>query len=161
MHAVPRPFQQQVTEALDAYFVLGDALSHDNLDAARKALPTFQSALVAVDSSLLEGQARVDWMQVLERIQAGWNDMEAATDIQSARAGFEHLSDGLITAADLFGLAGDNPVYLYHCPMALDGQGADWLQNERGTENPYYGSQMFSCGSELRVIRPHAEGHHD
>ena len=32
-------------------------------------------------------------------------------------------------------------------------------QNKQGTENPYYGSMMFSCGEETRAIEvPGAQG---
>ncbi|HIL70665.1 MAG TPA: DUF3347 domain-containing protein [Verrucomicrobia bacterium] len=46
-----------------------------------------------------------------------------------------------------FGSSGDLPLLVYHCPMAFGGQGGDWIQSREGTENPYYGSAMFSCGS--------------
>lgn len=41
------------------------------------------------------------------------------------------------------------PLYLQHCPMAFDGQGADWLSLKKEIQNPYYGKghKMFSCGS--------------
>jgi Cu(I)/Ag(I) efflux system membrane fusion protein len=31
--------------------------------------------------------------------------------------------------------------------MAFGGKGGDWLQSHEGTENPYYGSKMFTCGA--------------
>ena len=34
----------------------------------------------------------------------------------------------------------------------MDGTGADWLQSREGTENPYYGSQMFRCGSQTESL---------
>ncbi|SHJ09903.1 membrane fusion protein, Cu(I)/Ag(I) efflux system [Rubritalea squalenifaciens DSM 18772] len=40
----------------------------------------------------------------------------------------------------------ETPVYLVHCPMAMNDKGADWLQINQEVENPYFGSEMFSCG---------------
>ena len=45
---------------------------------------------------------------------------------------------------------GDAPVYLDHCPM-YEG-GADWLSRDKAIRNPYYGSQMLTCGSVKETI---------
>jgi Cu(I)/Ag(I) efflux system membrane fusion protein len=39
-----------------------------------------------------------------------------------------------------------------HCPMALDNQGADWLQKDPELRNPYFGSMMLRCGSTQNVF---------
>ena len=94
------------------------------------------------------------WMKHLKTVQDGLNGVEDGADIKPARGAFEHVSNGLIAAADAFGIGGQSPVYVYHCPMAFGGKGADWLQNKQGTENPYYGSMMFACGEEVGAIDP-------
>jgi hypothetical protein len=38
--------------------------------------------------------------------------------------------------------------------MANDNKGAYWLQNKKGTENPYFGSSMFNCGSQVEIVSP-------
>ena len=38
-----------------------------------------------------------------------------------------------------------------HCPMAFDGDGADWVQLEGAVANPYFGAEMLRCGSVTRV----------
>lgn len=43
-------------------------------------------------------------------------------------------------------------LYKQHCPMALNGKGADWLSNESTIENPYYGDKMMNCGSVTATI---------
>ena len=44
-------------------------------------------------------------------------------------------------------------VYYQFCPMANDGKGANWLSKESGVKNPYYGSQMLSCGKTVETIK--------
>ena len=44
-------------------------------------------------------------------------------------------------------------VYYQHCPMADDGKGANWLSKESAIKNPYYGSQMLSCGKTVETIK--------
>jgi Cu(I)/Ag(I) efflux system membrane fusion protein len=36
--------------------------------------------------------------------------------------------------------------------MAFNNRGADWLQNQTGVENPYFGSAMFRCGDQVEII---------
>ena len=44
-------------------------------------------------------------------------------------------------------------IYYQFCPMANDGKGANWLSKESAIKNPYYGSQMLSCGSTVETIK--------
>ena len=44
-------------------------------------------------------------------------------------------------------------VYYQHCPMYNNGKGANWLSKESAIKNPYYGSQMLTCGSTVETIK--------
>ena len=46
------------------------------------------------------------------------------------------------------------PIRRFHCPMAFDNRGADWLQNTPETANPYFGKAMPRCGEQVEVIQP-------
>ncbi len=39
----------------------------------------------------------------------------------------------------------ENNVVHYYCPM-VPGGGGDWLQSEGELRNPYWGSEMLTCG---------------
>jgi Cu(I)/Ag(I) efflux system membrane fusion protein len=46
--------------------------------------------------------------------------------------------------------------------MAFDSRGANWIQNQEGVKNPYFGSSMLECGSltaELGASKEQHEGH--
>ena len=45
------------------------------------------------------------------------------------------------------------PVYYNNCPMFNDGKGANWLSKESAVKNPYYGSQMMTCGKTVETIK--------
>jgi Cu(I)/Ag(I) efflux system membrane fusion protein len=36
--------------------------------------------------------------------------------------------------------------------MAFDNKGADWLQTDEDTRNPYFGASMLKCGKVIEVI---------
>jgi hypothetical protein len=37
--------------------------------------------------------------------------------------------------------------------MANYGKGANWLSKENAVKNPYYGSQMLTCGKVVETIK--------
>lgn len=41
-------------------------------------------------------------------------------------------------------------LYLHHCPMANENEGAYWLSKAEEIRNPYYGAQMLRCGSTIK-----------
>ncbi len=75
-----------------------------------------------------------------------------ATDLKSARNGFGDLSDSLIAYVQAV-RAKRNPPYQFFCSMVKK----SWLQPDKETRNPYYGSSMPTCG-ELVQADPSA-GH--
>jgi Cu(I)/Ag(I) efflux system membrane fusion protein len=59
----------------------------------------------------------------------------------------------MLEAIEKFGMEGQGPVYRFHCPMARNNQGADWLQRDKALENPYYGKTMRHCGSLVDSVK--------
>lgn len=59
---------------------------------------------------------------------------------------FQKLSNAIIAAAQADPDAFPTPLFLMHCPMADDDDGADWLQNAQPLQNPYFGASMLQCG---------------
>ncbi len=143
--AVPEAFRAQLSKVFDAYFRIHAGLSGDALDDARAASKQAATALADVDMSLLEGPAHNAWMKELTGISRSVAGITAAGDIKQARFSFALLSESMIAVARRFG-PGPKPVYRLQCPMAFDNRGADWLQDQRQTANPYFGSAMFRCG---------------
>ena len=52
----------------------------------------------------------------------------------------------------------EETVRLFHCPMAHDSQGADWLQLAVETANPYFGAAMLRCGSQTDSLTAAGQG---
>jgi len=111
-----------------------------------------QTDLKYIDMKLLKGEEHDRWMNDVPEIRQFATGISEAGDIAHARAAFKRLSDKMILLAKRFGSSGKQPVLVYHCPMAFDNRGADWLQNKEGTENPYFGNTMFRCGSQKQNL---------
>ena len=69
--------------------------------------------------------------------------VEAAGELKEAREAFGTLSDAVIAAAKADKWQGLGEVKVAFCPMA----NKSWLQKGDTIRNPYYGSQMLTCGS--------------
>jgi Cu(I)/Ag(I) efflux system membrane fusion protein len=145
--AVPAGFRSGVDALLGHYYAVGKALSHDDAKAAREAAGRLADSVGKVDSSGLPADAADAWERIAAALSGRAKSLAAASDIAAARDEFFHVSRRMIETVRRFGATGEVPAMVFHCPMARENAGADWLQPAGGTENPYYGSMMFKCGS--------------
>jgi len=148
----PQAFRKQLGAAWGSYRAIHAALVDDDADAAARAAKEMADALGKVDMALLDGTAHAAWMRVVPGINKALADAQAAEDLAGIRRAFEPLSVGFAEAVKLFGVDPASPVYKLLCPMAFDGEGGEWLQDDRETRNPYYGSQMPKCGDVIETI---------
>lgn len=72
-------------------------------------------------------------------------------DLKKQRQQFAQLSEELYQVVKNNDLT-DKELYLQHCPMAIGGEGADWLSYEKQVRNPYMGQRMPGCGSVKEVV---------
>ena len=129
--------------ALRAYFTIQQALAAD-----AKPDPL---AVRSLDRSL--GQL-VQSNDVPDQVQfhlqtARRNVMRLDGSLEQARGGFRPLSHALLRAANL-ARGPESAEKLVHmfCPM-VPGGGGDWLQPGGDLVNPYWGSEMLSCGETV------------
>jgi len=148
----PAAFRTQLGKVADAYLSLQRAFAGD--EDSQAMAQQIVAALAAVDMGALEGAAHAAWMMLLPDLRAAAEATAAAADLDARRPLLSSLTDALVRALQTFGYerAGDE-LGVFHCPMALDGEGADWIQGGDETANPYYGSAMLRCGSRTLILR--------
>jgi Cu(I)/Ag(I) efflux system membrane fusion protein len=152
MLEVPAAFREQVWGVVVKYLSLHQALAGDDKDGAIKAAPSAIQALEQVDMSLLGGKPHELWMQRSDAINKALSGIKDAGQIEAARQGFEQLSNEMIAVVKRFGIPENRSLYRIHCPMAFNNKGADWLQSNADTLNPYFGASMLKCGQAAEVI---------
>jgi Cu(I)/Ag(I) efflux system membrane fusion protein len=159
---VPAAFHEQLRTVLDGYLALQAALVGDDDAAAAAAAGRTAEALAAVDMSLLGGAAHVVWMEDMTALRDALQAVRTAAGIAGRRDAFVPLSDRLWATLRRFGYQDERTIRLFHCPMANENRGADWIQISETTANPYYGASMLLCGSQTdSLAAPHttdAEG---
>jgi membrane fusion protein, copper/silver efflux system len=149
-------FRVQLAKVFEGYFSVQQALANDDLEAAKKAAQTTLTALKAVDMKLVTGDNHVLWMKNSAELVKILSLIAQDKDIKILRESFYQLSQQAIALTKHFGALESKPYYMLHCPMAFDNRGANWLQTNDQTLNPYFGEMMLRCGGVEEVISPKA-----
>jgi Cu(I)/Ag(I) efflux system membrane fusion protein len=150
---VPDKFRKQIWGVVEKYLLLQDALASDDKDSAAQAAGETLEALSVVEMSLLSGKAHKVWMDNSMKIKAALDKIKEAKAIETMREGFEGISNELIVVLKQFGVYQGKILYKLHCKMAFNNKGADWLQMDEDTRNPYFGASMLKHGKVMEVIR--------
>ena len=143
--ATPVEFKKQLNDLANEYINLKDAFVATDATTAATAAKKVVAQLEKVDMSLVKGDAHIYWMEQLNALQAHSTKITKMDDVEAQRKQFGFLSDALINSIEAFGTDGE-ALYVQHCPMAFNNQGGDWLSNEEGIRNPYFGDKMMKCG---------------
>jgi Cu(I)/Ag(I) efflux system membrane fusion protein len=149
---VSEKFKQQFRTVIEDYLTLQRALAADD---AKKAIESVEQALKSlseVDMSLLDNQAHKIWMQSSGAMTQALKNVKKEGNIEQLRKAFKSFSDEVIITVTQFQVFGPEPLYRINCPMAFDNKGADWLQINKDTHNPYFGASMLKCGQVIEVI---------
>ena len=147
----PEAFRRQLMNVVDRYLPLKDALVATDAGQAAAAADQLMAALEQVDMSLLKGEAHHYWMDQQRALKAHGEELRQSTTIEEQRRQFSFFTNALVEALNAFGAGGDS-LYLQHCPMAFNNEGADWLSTEKAILNPYFGDEMLTCGVVKSVI---------
>jgi len=135
----------------DTYFLLKDALVKTDGKAASIIAKDVMTASSAVKMDELAMDVHMVWMKEMKGLIAGATEIAATQDIKKQREFFIPFSKSMY---ELIKVAKyETPVYLQFCPMANGGKGANWLSKENAVKNPYYGSQMMTCGKTVETIQ--------
>lgn len=149
----PAKVMQEANELktiFDNYFALKDALVKSDGSLASEKAKELLNALNAVQMNKLSNEAHIIWMKVMKDLKFDAEHIEETKDVGHQRDHFNTLSDNMHQLLKVSNY--EQPVYYQHCPMANNGKGANWLSKENAVKNPYFGSQMLTCGKTLETI---------
>ena len=132
-----------------AYFAVQKALAADETPPA-DAIAALDDAADRLDAADLAAAA--DHVAVIER-----HTPELKTDdLDAARVAFKPVSHAVLKLSAAVRGPGSAAAFThFYCPM-VQGGGGDWLQPgglpRDALRNPYYGSQMLTCGEKVREV---------
>jgi len=136
-------FKSQLGEVVDAYINLKDLLFDGDFAEAKIQSKNVEKALNNVDMLVLLGDAHNEWMKDLKKLNLQVTSIMNAKDIENQRISFAKLGPELGKAIEKFGFKNSNkPLYLEYCSM----KDVYWLSYDKTIKNPFYGSEMPTCG---------------
>lgn len=144
---------EKMAPLVTSYLKLQESLSKDELGPTRQAALALQrqAALTHVPAP---PAATERWKELQQRLGQRAHEASRAETLEDARVTFEELSKLVIEVLRRYGNPLDEDVRLAFCPMAMENRGAEWLQQADAVHNPYFGSEMFSCGEIRSTAEP-------
>jgi copper chaperone CopZ len=141
----------QLKAVFDNYFAVKDALVKTDGNASSTKAKELLKAINAVKMDKLTTEEHTIWMKVMKDLAFDAEHIADTKDASHQRDHFMTLSKNMY---DLIKASkSETPIYYQFCPMANDGKGANWLSKENAVKNPYYGSQMLTCGKVVETIK--------
>jgi len=132
---------------LPAYLAVKDALVNSSADKANEKAAALQQIISSADLTSLSAPDKAAFAKVKEKLVFDARHISESKELSHQRDHFKTLSANLATLAGTVKLA-DTPVYQDYCPMKK----AVWLSNEKAIKNPYFGSQMLTCGKITKTF---------
>lgn len=141
----------QLKAVFDNYFSIKDALVKSDGNTASAKAKDLSNAISSVKMETLTTEEHTVWMKVMKDLAFDAEHIAETKDVAHQRDHFMSLSKNMYELIKVS--KQETPVYYQHCPMANKGKGANWLSKENAIKNPYYGSQMLTCGSTVETIK--------
>lgn len=141
----------QLKTIFESYFALKDALVKSDGKLVSTLAKDVLANINSVKMEKLSSEEHTVWMKVMSSLKSNTEKIVATTIIEKQRVVFMDLSANFYALLKVS--KQDYSIYYQNCPMYNDGKGANWLSKENAVKNPYYGSQMLTCGKTAETIK--------
>lgn len=141
-----------VKEIVDHYLHIKNALANDNGNEAASGAKAMEAVISKLDKSYFIAEQK----KVYDELEADLKEHaehigKNGDKIKHQRSHFASLSEDVYELVKAFG--GGRALYHDHCPMYNEGKGAMWISELKEVKNPFYGSEMLTCGTVEEVIQ--------
>ncbi|WP_037501421.1 DUF3347 domain-containing protein [Sphingobacterium deserti] len=132
------------------YLEVKNALVEANKEEAVMAAKELSEALQALNSKKLPSIETAIWNTESKHLNQTLQAFQAAKSMDQQRQEFAKISSSFYKLLKADKASG--ALYYQFCPMYNDGKGAYWISEKSAIENPYYGSEMLSCGKTVDTL---------
>jgi outer membrane biosynthesis protein TonB len=135
-----------ITEIVSNYLILKNALTKDNSQATASAGKALYTSFAKVNINAMNTNQKKEYTDIANDAKEHAEHIgDNGGKIDHQREHFALLSKDVQDLIKAFGT--EQKLYQDFCPMYDGGKGAIWISELKEIKNPYYGSQMLSCGS--------------
>lgn len=146
-HTTMSENENQLQSVFDNYFLVKEALVKTDSKTASAKSKELLTSIEAVKMETLKMDIHMVWMKILKELTADAKSISETQDIKKQRDFFKSLSKNTYELIKVS--KPTEAIYYQYCPM----QDANWLSKENAVKNPYYGSQMLTCGKTVETIK--------
>ena len=140
---------KSISQLIDQYLVIKNALVQDDARAAASAGQKLAEAASSIDLNTFEASKQSEIKEILEVVKEHGEHI-AKSEIAHQREHFEGMAKDFM---DLLAITGtDRTLYQQYCPMYNKNKGGYWLSDSQEIKNPLFGSKMLTCGSVKETI---------
>lgn len=138
-------------DILISYINLKNQLIQDNSNTAAGNAKTLLASLNRFDTKTLNPKQKKEYLEIADDAKEHAEHIgKNAGKIDHQREHFATLSKDVNDLIKMFGTK--QKLYQDYCPMYNDGKGAIWISETKEIKNPFYGSQMLTCGSLKKTL---------
>jgi ABC-type oligopeptide transport system substrate-binding subunit len=141
----------QINGFLKDYFAINQALIEDNQEGAKAAAKKLSEAVAKFDMSKLMGEQMDFYHTQLTKLTQSLKGINDSADIEETRLELVTLSEAVYSLTKAYHPE-SSELYYQFCPMAKNGEGANWLSSTKEIINPYMGQRMPHCGQTQETI---------
>lgn len=135
-----------IAEIVSNYLKLKNALTKDDANSAANAGKALFTSFTNASVVSLDEKQKKEFADIADDAKEHSEHIGAnAGKIDHQREHFATLSKDVNDLIKMFGAP--QKLYQDFCPMYDDGKGATWISEVKDIKNPFYGSQMLTCGS--------------
>ena len=132
------------------YLKLKNALANDNSKEAANSGNDLLASIGKVDMNSISKEQMKTYMDIADDLKENAEHIgENAGKLDHQREHFVLLSNDINDLISTFGT--NQKLYQDYCPMADDNKGAIWISEIKEIKNPYFGTNMSTCGSVKKV----------
>lgn len=132
---------------LPSYYDIKNALISSDATATASKAGDFLKAINGVDMKSLPEADMTALMPLQEKLAFDVRHISESKDIAHQREHFANFSANFFKLAKAVKLT-DQAVYYDYCPMKK----SYWLSANAAIKNPYFGSQMLTCGTVAETL---------
>lgn len=135
-----------INEIVTNYLKIKNALTKDDSDGAANAGKILSKTLTTTSSNNLTSNQKKDYLKIVTEAKQNTEHIKNNSGkIEYQRERFAMLSKNITDLIKMFGTK--QKLYQDYCPMYNDGKGGFWISETKEIRNPYFGSEMLSCGT--------------
>ncbi|OCB74399.1 DUF3347 domain-containing protein [Flavobacterium crassostreae] len=135
-----------IADIVASYLVLKNKLTQEDAQGASQAAQALQLAFKNANPNKIEAEHQQSYTTLSKAAVAATEQLLANGDaIALQRKNFADLSKQMYLLIQMFPTS--QKLYHVYCPMYDQGKSGYWISETQDIQNPYYGSEMLTCGS--------------